>query len=266
MLHLLKIEWLKAKNYRTFWILAGLFLVSIFGINYITHEIQSTRHGNAGADAAAQMLIGAPPFRFPDVWHTVSYISSFLLFIPGLLLIISMTNEFSFKTHRQHVIDGLSRTEFILSKMMVVVIVALTSTVIVFLTSLAFGLAEGGASFSVEKLQYIGYFFIQALSYSSVALLFGLLFKRSGIAIGIFFLYITVLEGMLAGILNKYAGGIGYFLPLESTDSLIPFPFFKVIVNQFITRPDALYLLIAAVVYLVAYFVIAKKRFETADL
>ena len=41
MLHLLKIEWLKLKNYRTFWILSILFLISLFGINYIPYQIHS---------------------------------------------------------------------------------------------------------------------------------------------------------------------------------------------------------------------------------
>ena len=34
MMHLLKIEWLKIKKYRTFWILAILFLVTLVLWNY----------------------------------------------------------------------------------------------------------------------------------------------------------------------------------------------------------------------------------------
>src|SRR6476620_12789663 len=120
MLHLLKIEWLKVKNYRTFWILGGLFLLSIFGINYIAFSI----HEEQSKSAMANAIMGSP-FNFPEVWHTITYMSSFLLFIPGLLMIISITNEFSFKTHRQNIIDGLSRTQFIHVKLASVVILAL---------------------------------------------------------------------------------------------------------------------------------------------
>ena len=34
MLHLLKIEWLKVKNYKAFWIFSILYSFAILGINY----------------------------------------------------------------------------------------------------------------------------------------------------------------------------------------------------------------------------------------
>lgn len=267
MLQLLKIEWLKVKNYRTFWILSILFVVSIFGINYIVHEVQAARPNSKQMDAAAAMLLGSPPFRFPDVWHTVTYVSSFLLFIPALLLIISVTNEYNFRTHRQNIIDGISRTEFIMAKIADAVVISLACTILVALTALIFGFAEGGASFSLDKAEFILYFFLQALSYCSISLLLSVLFKRSGITIGIFFLYIAILERMVSGLLTRFgAGTISDFLPLRAPNGLIPLPFFRVITNQLFTTPDALYLLIATFVYLGLYIVVVKKRMETVDL
>jgi ABC-type transport system involved in multi-copper enzyme maturation permease subunit len=214
----------------------------------------------------ANMLIGNPPFQFPEVWQTVSYMSSFLLFIPGLLMIISFTNEYSYKTHRQNIIDGWSRRQFILVKMALTMVIAIVSTIAVFITALLFGLFEGGSSFTLEKLEYVAYFFVQALSYSAVALLFGLLFKRSGIAIGVFFLYVVVLENMLAGLLNRYVNNIGRFLPIETTDNLIPFPFLRNVVNQFRTVTDPMLLLVVSAVYLALYFFICLRKFESDDL
>lgn len=260
MLHLLKIEWLKVKNYRTFWILSSLFIISIFGVNYIGYQVQE----RAQESEFGQLLGG--PFDFPEVWHSVAYLSGFLLFIPGLLMIISLTNEFSYKTHRQNIIDGLSRQQFIGVKMMLAVIVAFVSTLIVFLVGLLIGTMSGATSVAFDNFQYIGYFFIETLSYTSVALLFGLLFRRSGIAIGVFFLYMLILEEMLAGLLKRYVGQIGYFLPLESNDVLVPLPFGKQITSKFFDRPETVYLLIAAGLYLVAYFIFSKHKFETADL
>ncbi len=263
MLQLLKVEWMKVRYYRTFWVLSLLYLVSIFGVNYIAYLIQDARPRK---NDMANMLIGNPPFQFPDVWQTVSYMSSFLLFIPGLLMIISFTNEYSYKTHRQNIIDGWSRRQFIFVKMALTLVIAIVSTIAVFITALLFGLFEGGSAFSFEKLEFVGYFFVQALSYSAVALLFGLLFKRSGIAIGVFFLYVVVLENMIAGLLNRYVNNIGRFLPIESTDNLIPFPFLRNIVNQFSETTDPLLLLGFAAVYLALYFFICMRKFETDDL
>ena len=172
--------------------------------------------------------------------------SSFLLFILGLLMIISITNEFSYKTHRQNIIDGLSRTQFISTKMMVAVLLTAIATIIVFLTAYLFGMG-GKAAFSSEGIQYVGYFFLQSLSYTAVALLFGLLFRRSGIAIGVYFLYMLVLDELIAALLKRYVGKIGYFMPLESNDVLIPFPFAKNLTEMISRRPEVTYLMAASI-------------------
>jgi ABC-2 type transport system permease protein len=260
MLHNLQIEWLKVKKYSTFWVLSGLFLVSLFGINYITYLIQS----KAPKDPMSHAVVGTP-FKFPEVWHTVSYMSSFLLFIPGLLMIIFISNEFSFKTHRQNIIDGMSRTEFIITKMVIAVILSVLCTVAVLITAYLFGLTTGG-EVSYSGIKYITYFFVQAISYTVVAMVFGLLFRRSGIAIGIYFLYIVILENMMVGIINKFTNHFGEFLPLQCTDSLIPFPFFKSITQKLIYTPNTTALLIVAAIYLLAYFILSKRHFEMADL
>jgi hypothetical protein len=260
MFHLLKVEWLKLKNYRTFWVLTILYVVSIFGINYIVHQIYNNR------PKQADMLLGQSPFQFPLVWQTIAYFSSFLLFIPGLLMIISTTNEFSFKTHRQNVIDGWSRSQAISVKMIMAVIGAVFSTLIVFLVALLFGVMEEGSKLAFTNMDDLFFFFVQALSYSAVALVFSLLFRRSGISIGVFFLYVVVIENMFAGLMNHYLTHTGSFLPLESTDALIPFPFFRKVTKDLLYRPDTVYLLVAAAVYLVLYYIYCTRRYKTADL
>src|SRR5262245_5768224 len=104
MWELLSIEWKKLKNYRTFWILLCLYIVSVIGANYIAYRIQQAIYEAKQTKGMASMVLGTPPYSFPDVWQTTANVSSYLLFIPGLLLIISISNEFSFKTHRQNVI------------------------------------------------------------------------------------------------------------------------------------------------------------------
>ncbi len=265
MLQRLSIEWMKLKNYRTFWILSILYVVSIFGANYIVYRIQQAIYEERQAKGMAELVIGAPPFAFPNVWHTSTYISSFLLLLPGLLMIISVTNEYSFKTHRQNVIDGWNRREFISTKMMLAAISALFSTIIVALTALSFGLLQG-EPFSTEKIIFVFYFFIQALSYSLVALLFALLFKRGGLAIGIFFLYPLVLENLIGALMNRYLDYSGRYLPLESADNLIPFPLFENVQRQIIKAPNFTALLIVALVYLALYVYFISRKFETDDL
>lgn len=265
MLQRLQIEWMKIRPYRTFWILGGLYLVGIFGANYIAYRIQEAIYEEKAAKGMAEMLIGNKPYAFPNVWQMTSWVSSWLLIIPGLLLIIVMSNEYTYKTHRQNIIDGWSRKQFISVKLAMAVIAAVFSTVVVAITATIFGFVNG-APFSTEKFINIFYFFIQALSYSLVALLIAILVKRGGLAMGIYFLYALLIENLIAALLNKYVYNIGRYMPLESTDNLVPLPAFENVQRQIIKPYNTTLLLLFAAVYLIAYFFFTYRKFETDDL
>lgn len=220
MLHLLHIEWLKLNRYKAFILLSILFVISIFGFNYLFDYQLS----DSFSDPMASNIVGTP-YSFPYVWRTVSYMSSFLLFIPGMLIILLMNNEYSYKTNRQNIIDGVSRMQFIGTKILLIVLFSLLLTLIVALTAFIFG-SIGNGSFSFSGFKYVCFFGIQAALYLSVAMLFALLFKRSAVSIGVYFLYIFILENLLAAISNNYLKPLGDFFPLESSDKLIPAPSF----------------------------------------
>ena len=258
ILHLLKIEWLKIKDYKAFRILLALYVVSIFGINYLVYEFQSNE-----TLKSVESFLGNP-FSFPAVWKTVSYISGFLLFIPGLTVMTNMMNEYSFRTNRQNVIDGMSRSQFITVKMIVALIIALLSTLAVFLSGLLFG-TIAGKSFSFGGFIYILWFFVQACAYIGVAFLAGMLFKRQGIGIGIYFLYAFILENIASGLLNKYIRPIGYFLPLKSVNKLIEIPFGNIDLSES-AIPDKPILAAIGIAYIIIISVFCKIQFEKNDL
>src|SRR5687767_15496338 len=137
MLHLLKIEWLKVKNYRTFWILLLLIMVSIPAFNYMIFDITDNSFGK-DSKQMKEMILGRP-FSFPTIWQTIGWISGLMLFIPALLIITITTNEFTYKTHRQNIIDGWARTEFVLVKMIEVLLLAAFTTLLVFLSTIWIG-------------------------------------------------------------------------------------------------------------------------------
>jgi ABC-type transport system involved in multi-copper enzyme maturation permease subunit len=265
MLKLLKIEWMKLRYYRTFWILTSLYLASIVGINFIVFKVQQRIFEEKQSKGIAEMIIGQRPYSFPTAWQMTSYVSSYLLFLPGLLMIIFITNEFSYKTHRQNIIDGWSRNEFISVKIVLAVILSILSTLMVAITALIFGFQLDNA-FSFDKFQYVGYFFIQAVSYSLASALIAVLVRRGGLAIGIYFLYVVVLENVLKIVMNHYLNDTGRFLPLQSTDELIPVPLFESLQRKIITPPDYPALLTAAAIYLVLYLVILNRKFLKTDL
>src|SRR4051812_23219652 len=110
---LVRVEWLKMRKYNAFWWIIGITALSYPGVNYICYMIyDNITNQPSQASKLAKMAIGNP-FSFPEVWHTIAYFSSVFVFIPSVVVIMLITNEYSFKTHRQNIIDGWSRNQFI---------------------------------------------------------------------------------------------------------------------------------------------------------
>jgi hypothetical protein len=219
MLQIIKIEWLKVKNYRTFWVFVVLSLLSVLAPNFIVHDVFVRR-----ISKDVQKLLGASIYDFPLVWQTVASIGSYTSGIFGLLLITLVTNEFTYRTHRQNIIDGWERRDFVLSKLFWVVSLALLA----FLTSLIavfiFGAIYGNTPFSLENSHYLLYYLVQIIVMLLLALLLAMLVKRTGLAIILFAGYVMFLEQLLVFITKRYLGNIGGLFPLQAGDELLPFP------------------------------------------
>lgn len=261
MLHLLRIEWLKVKNYRAFWVFSILYLASIFLVNYIAWTIVERTQTEV---PGSSMVLGSP-FAFPKVWQTVGWFSSWLLYFPGMIIIMLMVNEFNFKTHRQNIIDGWSRKQFISVKIAMVILFSVLITILNAITSLFFGLISRG-SFSFEGMEYLIYVFFQALAYLFLALMLAVLFRRSGLAIIIFFLYGLIFEWLICGLMTFQfkLTPFSYFLPLQTSDVLIPIPFGAKVMYP--DAPAAIVLMIGVLAYITLYIFFARKKFLIDDL
>ncbi|WP_126970373.1 ABC transporter permease [Gynurincola endophyticus] len=265
MKYLLNIEWLKYKHYKPFWLLTGLYALSIVVINYIVFKINAFIHTEESSPQL-EMLIGKSAMAFPYVWESVSYASSFILSILGLLVILVTTNEYTFKTHRQNIIDGFSREQFITSKIISAVILSIVSTLIVTVTAIVAGLAEVNSSFTLSGSISILYFFIQTLSYTMLALLIATFFRRGAIAIGIYLLYIWMIEPLIMVGLWRIEFPYAAYLPIQSADDLISFPSFDNIkkFGPSLGQVPSVFFVPLIYVGLMVYF--TYKRFVKSDL
>jgi hypothetical protein len=267
MLQLLRIEWMKVKNYRTFWILLGISIVCIPGLNYTIYNLTE----NSFPKIQGKSILGSP-FAFPDVWQTVSWNSSMLFLIPAILIITLTTNEFVYKTHRQNVIDGWSRRQFIGVKLVEVLLLSLLSTLVVTLTALVFGSivnkVPAGISIWGES-RFVFFFFVQALSYLLIAFLLSMLIKRAGLVMGIWLIYMLI-ENIVVGISrNRFKSTVVDYLPEEVTDRLIPQPYLKAILSpEGAAKWEShvpVYLLVA-LAYIIVYCLLTSRRFLRSDL
>lgn len=228
MLSLIKIEWLKIKKYPAFWWMLGIVALTYPGVNAMFYYgyLQATT-GKEMTSNIAKLLLGNP-FAFPEAWHSVAYFSSFFILLPSILVIMLVTNEYTFRTHRQNVIDGWSRSEFITSKLFDVMIVAGIATLVYILVAAGFGMyADSSSTYQWSlQLQYVPLFLLQTFAQLSIAFLLGYLIKKAFIALGIFLFYYLVIENIAVAWARFKADDIGRFLPFEISDRLIPSPAF----------------------------------------
>jgi ABC-2 type transport system permease protein len=171
-------------------------------------------------------------FNFPYIWHFNSYVSALFKLFLAIVIVSMMSNEYSNKTIKQNLIDGLSKKEFILSKFYTVILLSAISTIFLFIVSLVLGLFFSSyTEFSIifSDLEYLFAFFIKLVGFFSFCLFLGILVKRSAFALGFLFVWQFV-EGIVFGILQwntntDIASAIMRFYPLNAMSNLIKEPF-----------------------------------------
>jgi len=263
MMALLSIEWLKIKRYRTFWVLAGLYLLLLPLWNY---EVANGFIRMGGGKNGINFLSTA--YSFPQVWGNLGFWGSVFIMFMSILVIIITTNEFGYRTHRQNIIDGWNRMQFYHAKVLTVVLLSFLVTVYLFLLGIIFGGINSGSLNSLfSEFQQVGYFFLMSLDYLGFALFIAIWIKRSGLAIGLFLLYSMMIENILKGVINHYMDTpFGNFLFLQSSDELLPFPLIqmaKTMIAGGTTISMTTYALVTVFWCLVYYFagrVMLQKR------
>src|SRR3977135_3165680 len=118
MLHLLKIDLKKLTNYRTFWVVCGLYF---FTLAFVTASGMEFLKWIASFIEGCGQKINIdriPLYHFPDVWQNLVYISGLFKIVLAIMVVISITNEYQYRTIRQNIIDGLSRWQFLQSKLL----------------------------------------------------------------------------------------------------------------------------------------------------
>jgi ABC-2 type transport system permease protein len=268
MTTLIRTEWLKMKKYNAFWWIMGITALSYPGINYIFYlAYDNLINQPTQASQYAKFALGNP-FSFPEVWHTVAYFSSWFVFIPAVVIIMFISNEYTFKTHRQNIIDGWSRSQFITSKLMDVLILSGIITALYIVVCLVTGFSNSGAGSNPTKnLYYAGLFALLTFSQLSIAFLIGFLVRKAFLALGIFIFYFMILENLLVGLFRWKESPVGHYMPLEISDRLVPPPAFLRLLNpdgyqkslDAITLHIFLSIILTAIIWAICYRVNNKR-------
>ncbi|OBQ56490.1 ABC transporter permease [Tamlana sp. s12] len=187
-------------------------------------------------------------FNFPLIWHLTTFFASQFKFFFAIVVVSMIGNEYSNKTIKQNLIDGLSKKEFILSKFYTIVFFSLISTILIFFITLSIGLyysSYNEVSIIFTNIEFLLAYFVKLVGFFSLCLFFGMLVKRSAFALGFLFI-LFIAEWISFGILawkfnSKTAESIQNFFPLKSMYKLIDEPFQRITMSKFPDKVNLVY-------------------------
>jgi len=187
-------------------------------------------------------------FNFPIIWHITTFFASQFKFFFAIVVVSMVGNEYSNKTIKQNLIDGLSKKEFVLSKFYTILFFSLAATVLIALASLLIGLYYSSYTefrFIVSGTEFLLAYFVKLVGFFSFCLFVAMWIKRSAFALA--FLFVTyLLEWIVFGITTYFTrASTGFkvkeFLPLESMYKLIDEPVRRIVMSKFPEKQEIVY-------------------------
>lgn len=235
MIKLLKLEYYKNLNYKPFKIFTILYfaiLIALLFIGLIDFDLFG-----ATINLKEQGI-----YNFPEIWNFTTWIVALLKIFLGLIIVFSISQEFSNRMFKQNTIDGLGRKEFISSKLLTISIFTIVSTVVVFAITIFLGYKYSNTTESAkvfEEIFFIGNYFVKLFTFFCFLMFLSILLRKSVFVFLALFVF-WVMEGILSGVevFMKVRGMQGpqrnevlqndffvtHLLPLESMSNLIPNP------------------------------------------
>lgn len=238
MMKLLKLEYYKNLSYTPF----KVFTIAYFSILVIFLCIGLIKLDLFGGtlDLKEQGM-----YNFPEIWNFTTWIVASLKIFLGLIIVFSICQEFSNRMFKQNTIDGLSREEFIFSKLLTIGIFTLISTVLVFGITMFLGYRYSDTTESskvYEEVYFIGSYFLKLFSFFCFLMFLSILLRKSvfvflaffGIWVAEFILGIIETVVKISGTQEAQRNEIlqnhfffSKLLPLESMSNLIPNPIMR---------------------------------------
>ncbi|WP_027138877.1 ABC transporter permease [Gaetbulibacter saemankumensis] len=178
-------------------------------------------------------------FNFPVIWHLTTFFASQFKFFFAIVVVSMIGNEYSNKTIKQNLIDGLSKKEFILSKFYTIIFFSIVSTLLIGMISLSIGMYYSSYtefSLIIRETNFLLAYLVKLIGFFSLCLFFGMLAKRSAFALAFIFI-LFILEWILFALMTwkinmDIAEKIQNFFPLKSMYNLIEQPIQRIAMTK----------------------------------
>ncbi len=208
-------ELLKTRKRRAFWITLALFS-GIATLGFGEDFLDAVRSGDGS-------------YALPGAWSEILGEPTQVALIFGTVaLLLLIASEFSWRTARQNVIDGLTREQWYWGKSIaaVLVIVAFLGAYLAIGGGFALAATDLGSGvrlMGLNHLQALGAVALSFAGYGSLALLIGTAVRSTGGAMAIWFFYVAFGESLIRGGIHKLWEGAGPYLryaPVATFDEL----------------------------------------------
>ena len=227
MLQLLKIDLKKMTSYRTFWIICGLYFFllvvgSASGMEFLKWVASFVKGFGQSIN-----IDRIPLYHFPDIWQNLAWSGGALKMGLAIMTVVSITNEYTYRTIRQNIIDGMSRKQFLLSKVYMNALLSVMSMISLFLIALVNGFIyspEITFSQAFAGMEFYPAYCLEVFAFLSFAMMMSFFIQRSGLTI-IVLLSSFVIELIIKAKVDNYSVEAIQYFPLESISNLVPLPF-----------------------------------------
>ena len=171
-------------------------------------------------------------YQFPNIWGFFPWVASWFNLFLAIVVIVLVGNEFSFRTFRQNVIDGLSRNDLIKGKLILIFTIAIYTFLMVLIAILIFGLINTkdlSLSIIFENSYLLLIYFVQAIGYMTLGLLIAMIFRNNALSIIMFILYFFPIEPIIRVMFKSEARR---FFPIKIISNLTPMPEFLTMTSE----------------------------------
>ena len=267
MLYLLQLEWKKWRKNLTFRLISLAYFIILPSVLLLGKKLP---------DLPPPIGTNEIFFIFPSIWIYLSYIGHQLaFFLFGFLTILMITTEYSNRTFRQNIIDGLSRREYFWGKVAMIGSIAFFATIYLILCGLVIGYFNTDLIRFQKVFQHADYFyrfFLLCFAYMTFAMLVAILIKRTIIVL--FFYFGAVIGELILrwGVhQNLWNHKSMHFYPLNAIEDLIPVPFSEVAdrfleQNQFDFFLSPTEAILTTVVYTTLFLLLIYRYLQKASL
>jgi ABC-type transport system involved in multi-copper enzyme maturation permease subunit len=217
MINLIKAEFLKVLLNKIFWIFLAIFIIGFWA----TTDFLEFNVNNLSNMSKAVPLFNLNRFEFPYIWTYLSYVASFFNFIPILIVFLFLTNEYSYKTIRQKIIDGYSRGDILISNQIMIFLFSILITFMVAIFVLIYGSENASQDTDMfEGISYLARYFLLTFGMMNFAMLSIHLFRGLLLSLLIFLGYFLFAEAIFEGLMLYY--GFEYSIFEVSIYDILP--------------------------------------------